>query len=264
MKKLVLGIVVTCCAVTKVGAQDFNKLFSDAEKKVEGAVNTVTQKTGNINSSNAGTHATQYSKVSNSDAISGLREALTVGASNASGKLAATNGFFGNAAIKILMPAEAKKVENTMRELGMGSQVDKAILTMNRAAEDASAKAVPIFRDAILHMSLTDGLSILKGGNGAATRYLRNTTTAALTAAFKPVIQASLNKVNATKYWADVFNIYNELPTTFNKVNPDLAAYVTERALNGLFLAIADEENKIRTDPAAQISSLLQKVFGGK
>ncbi len=259
----VFGFTLVLFTASALHAQDFGGMLNAAEKKVQNAVSSV-GKTNGINTNNTGGSTGNYGKVSNNDAISGLREALNVGANNASGRLSAPNGFFGNAAIKILMPNEAKKVENTMRELGMGSQVDKAILSMNRAAEDASAKAVPIFRDAIMHMSLTDGLSILKGGNGAATQYLRNTTTAALTAAFKPVIQASLEKVNATRYWADVFNVYNELPTTFNKVNPDLAAYVTERALNGLFLAIAEEENKIRTDPASQITSLLQKVFGGK
>jgi hypothetical protein len=203
-----------------------------------------------------------FSNISNTDAISGLKEALTIGSQNASKRLSATDGFFGNAAIKILMPPEAKKAESTMRKVGMGSQVDKAILSMNRAAEDASSRCVPIFRDAILHMSLTDGISILRGGDGAATRYLKSTTSSALTAAFKPEIKTSLDKVDATKYWAELFNAYDKLPFT-SKVNTDLPAYVTERALNGLFVAIAEEENKIRKDPAAQVSGLLQKVFGG-
>ena len=199
--------------------------------------------------------------LTSADISAGLRQALQVGAQNATGKVSAVNGFFGNALIKVLMPPEAKKVENTLREIGLGSQVDNAILTMNRAAEDASAKALPIFLDAIKNRSIDDGLRILKGGNDAATQYLKAKTSAALTAAFKPVIQESLDKVNATKYWADVFNAYNDLPTTFNKVNPDLTAYVTERALNGVFVYIADEEAKIRMNPAARVTDLLKKVF---
>jgi len=146
--------------------------------------------------------------------------------------------------------------------VGMGSYVDDAILSMNRAAEDASTKALDIFVDAIKNMSIQDAASILSGGDNAATEYLKAKTTASLTAAFRPIIQQSLDKVNATKYWATVFNTYNELPTTFKKVNPDLPAYVTERALNGVFVYIAKEEAKIRKDPAAQVTNLLKKVFG--
>jgi len=199
--------------------------------------------------------------LSSDDIAAGLREALQVGAKNATGRVSAVDGFFGNALIKVLMPPEAKKVETTLREVGMGAQVDNAILSMNRAAEDASAKALPIFLDAIKNISIDDGMKILKGNNDAATQYLKSKTLAALTAAFKPVIQESLDKVNATKYWADIINAYNGLPTTFKKINPDLTAYVTERALNGVFVYIADEEAKIRKNPAARVSDLLKKVF---
>lgn len=240
--------------VSKAQAQNFKDLVNKAEQKIEGT-------TSNSKSSQSG-GGNNFNNISNTDAVSGLREALNVGSQNASKRLSAPNGFFGNAAIKILMPPEAKKVETALREVGMGSQVDKAILSMNRAAEDASSRSVPIFRDAILHMSLTDGIGILRGGDGAATRYLQSTTSAALTTAFKPEIKTSLDKVNATKYWAEIFKAYDKLPFT-SKVNTDLPAYVTQRALNGLFVAIAEEENKIRKDPAAQVSGLLQKVFGG-
>jgi hypothetical protein len=202
--------------------------------------------------------------LSQSEIAAGLKQALQVGAKNATNKVSAVNGFFGNALIKILMPPEAKKVEHTLREIGLGEQVDNAILSMNRAAEDASSKALQIFIDAITSMTIEDGLAILKGKNDAATQYLKNKTTAKLTAAFRPVIQESLDKVNATKYWAIVFNTYNELPTTYNKVNPDLPGYVTERALNGVFVYIADEEAKIRLNPAARVTDLLKKVFGSQ
>jgi hypothetical protein len=155
-------------------------------------------------------------------------------------------------------------VESTLRSFGFGQVVDKAILSMNRAAEDAAGKAAPIFINSIKSMNIQDGINILKDGNGAATAYLRNSTTAALTQAFRPVIQNSLSKVGATAYWGDVMKIYNGLPTTRNKINPDLTAYVTERALNGLFVSIADEEAKIRTNPAARVTDLLNKVFGAK
>ena len=135
---------------------------------------------------------------------------------------------------------------------------------MNRAAEDAATKAVPIFVNAITTMSIQDGINIVRGGNGAATNYLKTRTTAELTNAFRPVIQNSLNKLNVATYWNQLFTFYNKLPTTFNKINPDLTAYVTERALSGLFLTIAQEENKIRSNPSARVTDLLQKVFGAK
>ncbi len=204
------------------------------------------------------------SGLSESEVGDGLKEALRVGAKNATSKVSAPDGFFGNALIKVLMPPEAQKVEKTLRDVGLGDQVDNTILSMNRAAEDACTKAVEIFIDAIMKMSIQDAMAILKGGNNAATNYLKDKTTTALTNTFRPVIQESLDKVNATKYWATMFNTYNKLPTTFKKVNPDLPAYVTERALNGVFVYIAEEEAKIRTNPAARVSDLLKKVFGNQ
>lgn len=216
------------------------------------------------NSGSGSGSGTSLGSLSNTEIVNGLREALQVGAKNASGKLSVENGFFGNALLKILLPPEARKVEAALRNIGMGQLVDKTILSMNRAAEDAAGKAVPVFVNAITSMSIQDGLNILRGGNGAATNYLRNTTTAALTTAFRPVIQNSLNKMNVGTYWNQVFSTYNRLPLTGSKVNPDLTAYVTERALAGLFQTIAEEENKIRTNPGARVSDLLKKVFGAK
>jgi len=239
-------IIILLYSFGSVAAQSLDNYVKDAQHLVN----------GNQNSGGS------ISSLSNEDITGALHEALQVGAKNATGRLSAVDGFFGNSLIKINMPSDAKKAENTLRNLGFGKQVDDAILSMNRGAEDASLKALPIFVDAIKNMSIDDGLSILKGGNGAATQYLKTKTSAALTTAFRPVISASLEKVNATKYWADVFNTYNKLPTTFKKVNPDLVSYVTERALNGLFITIADEEAKIRLNPAARVSDLLQKVFG--
>lgn len=200
--------------------------------------------------------------LSNEDVVAGLKEALSVGARNSSDKLSALDGFFANAAIKVLMPQEAKKVESTLRNMGLGDMVDKAILSMNRAAEEASKSAAPIFVDAITSMSIQDAFGILKGNDSAATVYLKGKTTAELTNAFKPVIESALEKTNATKYWKDVFETYNKLPTTFNKINTDLSGYVTDKALTGLFFQVALEEQKIRKDPAARVTDILKKVFG--
>jgi len=220
-------------------------------------------KANQVINNNSGNKGTGVGSLSNTDIVSALREALQIGAQNSGKKLSLPNGYFGNQIIKILMPPEAKKVESTLRGMGMGDQVDKAILSMNRAAEDAAMKAVPIFIDAIKGMSIQDGLSILQGGNGAATNYLKSKTTSALTNAFRPVIKNSLDKVDATRYWKDIFSTYNKVPLV-KHINPDLTAYVTERALNGLFVTVADEENKIRTNPAARVTDLLKKVFGAK
>jgi Protein of unknown function (DUF4197) len=248
------GLLKVCISVSLLGtlsvktqAQD----LGDYIKTIDRTVKTVKTKTG----TSGGGSLTQ------SEIAAGLREALEIGAKNATGLVSKPNGFFGNALIKVLMPPEAKKVENTLRQLGMGRYVDDAILSMNRAAEDASIKALTIFVNAIKGMSIQDGLAILKGGNNAATNYLKNKTTTALTTSFKPVIRESLDKVNATKYWSIVFTTYNELPTTFKKINPDLPSYVTERALAGVFHYIEDEEAKIRLNPAARVTDLLKKVF---
>lgn len=199
------------------------------------------------------------SGLSNDEIISGLKEALSVGTNNAAQKLSNADGFFKDAAIKILMPEEAKKVEAKLRGLGMGKQVDNAILSMNRAAEDASKEVAPIFVNAIKGMSIQDGVGILKGGDFAATNYLKDKTTASLTEIFRPVIEASLQKVNATKYWNTVFSTYNAFSS--EKVNTDLVAYVTEKALSGIFYQVGLEEQKIRKDPVARTTDLLKKVF---
>ena len=197
--------------------------------------------------------------LSNEEIINGLKEALTIGTDSSTRKLSRADGFFSNAAIKIVMPGEAKKVESTLRSFGMSSLVDKAVLSMNRAAEDAAAGVTSIFWDAIKQMSLQDGISILRGGDFAATEFLKKNTTEVLKIKMRPVIQASLDKVNATTYWKDVFTSYNKFSR--QQVNTDLTTYVTEKALNGLFHEISLEEQKIRKDPAAQVTELLKKVF---
>jgi hypothetical protein len=200
--------------------------------------------------------------LSTEEVVAGLKEALSVGANNGASKLSAVDGFFANAAIKVLMPPEAQKVEKALRTAGMGKLVDDAILSMTRAAEDAAKSAAPIFLDAIKGMSFQDAMGILRGSDTAATGYLRGKTVPALTEAFRPVIEGALEKTGATKHWKTVFETYNKLPTTFNKVNPDLAGYVTDRGLSGLFYQVAEEEMQIRKNPAARVTETLKKVFG--
>lgn len=207
------------------------------------------------------TTQTKSSLLGSDNISNGLKEALQIGATNAAKKLGLQDGFFGNAAIKILMPPEAQKIEKKLREYGMGSQVDDAILSMNRAAESASQSAAPIFINAIKTMSITDAVNILKGTDTAATGYLREKTTPQLTTAFKPVIEQSLDEVGATTKWSALVSLYNNIPF-IKKLNPDLAGYVTDRALGGMFLTVADEEKKIRKDPVAQTTDLLKKIFG--
>ena len=199
--------------------------------------------------------------LSNEDIVSGLKEALSVGAQNSASKLSSVNGFLSNAAIKVLMPEEAKKVESTLRSAGLGKLVDDAILSMNRAAEEASKSAAPIFVDAVKGMNVQDALGILRGNDSAATSYLKGKTWQPLTNAFKPVIDGALEKTGATKYWAAVFEAYNKIPLT-KKVNTDLSNYVTGRALGGMFYQVALEEQNIRKNPAARVNDILKKVFG--
>ena len=195
------------------------------------------------------------------EAARGIREALTKGTGKSVDILSVADGYFGNPEIKIPFPEDARLVESRLRSMGLGKKVDEAILSINRAAENAAVEAKPIFVNAITGMSIQDAIGIVKGANNAATEYLRRTTSTDLRAEFKPVIKKSLDKVQATKYWGDVINTYNMIPLV-QKINPDLADYVTGKAIDGLFIMIAKEELKIRKDPLARTSELLKKVFG--
>ncbi|MFI5156279.1 MAG: DUF4197 domain-containing protein, partial [Chitinophagales bacterium] len=188
----------------------------------------------------------------------------TMGAEKSTDRLSVVNGFFKDAAVKILLPEQAQKVEKTLRGIGMGQLVDDAILSINRAAEDAAKTATPIFVKAVKDMSIQDALGILRGPDTAATSYLKKSTSTQLTTEFKPIIDSSLKKTDATKYWKTVFQTYNDLPTTFKKVDPDLTSYVTQRAMDGIFYYVAAEEKLIRKDPAAQVTDILKQVFGAK
>ncbi len=198
--------------------------------------------------------------LSNTDITNGLKEALKLGANNSTSTAAKLDGFYKNPLIKIPFPKEAKQMESQLKALGMSKQVDKFTQSLNRAAEDAAKSAAPIFLESIKKITINDGLSILQGNNDAATQFLKNTSNAALLAAFKPIVQKSLAKVKVTKYWKPLTNTYNQIPLV-NKVNPDLNQYVTDKAIEGLFKLIAAEELKIRKDPSARINDILKKVF---
>ena len=202
------------------------------------------------------------SDISENEAGQGIKEALTQGVTNAVLNLNKTDGFFGSEVYKMFLPPDAQKIEKTLRSAGMGAQVDKAILAINRGAEDAVAFAKPIFVDAIREMTLTDALNIVRGNKDAATQYFKQKTSEKLIAAFTPSVQSSLDKVDATKYYDDMVNTYNKFPTTFKKVNPDLTSFVVGKAVDALFNQVAIEEANIRANPAARATDILKKVFG--
>lgn len=201
--------------------------------------------------------------VTEAEAGNGIKEALSQGLVKAVIQLNRQDGFFKDAFYKILMPPDARKIENTLRDLGMGKMVDKAILQINRAAEDAAGFAKPIFVDAIRSMTISDAIGLVRNGDTSATHFFRVKTTDKLIAAFLPVIKASLDKVDATRYYSDVINTYNNFPTTFRKLNPDLPSFVTGKATDALFDLMAKEEINIRQNIAARTTELLRKVFGG-
>jgi hypothetical protein len=195
------------------------------------------------------------------DAIAGIREALIKGTGDCVGIVSAMNGYLGNPEIKIPFPENARDIENKLRALGFGKNVDEVITTINHAAEDAAKSALPVFTSAIKHMTVNDALGIVKGSPDAATLYLRKTTTGELQAQFLPIVKSSLEKTGATSLWSDVVKQYNQIPFV-KKQDPDLSGYVTAKAIDGLFIMLAKEEARIRKDPAARTSEILKKVFG--
>jgi len=193
----------------------------------------------------------------------GLKEALVKGITVGSDLASQTDGYFKNPQIKIPFPPDVKRVEDRLRQIGLNNEVDKFIVTLNRGAEDAAKEAKPIFVTAIKSLTIEDAWGILKGQPDAATQYLKRTTSPQLREKFKPVIQTSLDKVSATKYYSDLVNTYNKIPLV-EKVNPDLNEYATNLAMQGLFTMIASEEKKIRDNPTERTTDLLRKVFSSQ
>ncbi len=202
----------------------------------------------------------QLGTMENADISAGLKEALNNGISKQVTKLTATDGFYKNQAVKILLPAELQKVDKTLRSIGLGSLADEGIKSLNRAAESAVKEATPIFVDAIRNMSFTDAKNILLGNQTSATTYLQNSTSTALYSKFNPVVKSSFSKVGADKVWENIINKYNQVPLV-QKVNPDLNDYVTDKAMEGVFKMVAVEEVNIRTKLSSRTSDLLKRVF---
>lgn len=195
------------------------------------------------------------------EAADGIREALIKGTENTVDMVSAVDGYFGNPEIKIPFPPEAQQMEQKLRAIGFGYKVDEAVLAMNRAAEKAAQEIQPIFISAIKKMSISDAIDIVNGNDHAATEYLRKTTSDQLFLKIKPIIEQSLQTVDATRYWNELITTYNAIPFV-KKMNPDLAEYVTEKSILGIFVMVSHEEEKIRKDPKARTTELLQKVFG--
>lgn len=196
------------------------------------------------------------------DIAAGLKEALKIGAGNAVSLTGKTDGYFGNAAIKILMPEKLQTVEKGLRLIGQGEQVDAFVLSMNRAAEKAAPSAQAIFVDAITSMTFDDARKILSGGDTAATDYFRAKTGNALTAAFQPIVKDSMKDVGVVKQYQQLQSSYQSVPFASSVPSFDIESYVVGKALDGLFHVLGDEERKIRTDPAARVTDLLKQVFG--
>jgi hypothetical protein len=235
MKKIYLLVLIAIFCLQNTDAQ----FLKDAKKLLNSKTKGLTEK----------------------DAADGIKEALVNGTGESVKTVSVLNGYWGNPEIKIPFPSEAREMESKLRTIGMGKKVDEFNESMNRAAEKAATEAKPIFVTAIKEMTVKDAINIVRGSDNAATMYLRNTTSPQLIDKFKPIIKSSLDNVNATKYWSDLITIYNKIPLV-KKMNPDLPAYVTGKAIDGLFVMIAKEELKIRKDPMARTSELLKRVFG--
>lgn len=279
MKKITLAaaLLVTSSAAVQAQKIDLTKIKDKATEVIKG-----TSTSGSSSSSGSTTTTTtnttvttianqaasalsglSISSLSESDVANALKEALKVGSKNASSQLSVTDGFNKNLNVRIPFPEDAQRVATKLRKIGLGKKVDEFETTLNRAAEKAVPQAVDIFGNAITTMSITDAKNILQGSNDAATQYLQGKTTDQLYTAFYPYISQTLKSTGATSKWTDITKLYNKIPGV-KKVETDLGKYTTNKALKGMFTVVAGEELKIRQDPQARVTDLLQKVFGAK
>jgi hypothetical protein len=203
----------------------------------------------------------QQSGLSDAKIGSGLKEALKVGTENTVNVTGRTDGYFQNKAIKILMPKTLQKLEKPLRLVGYGPQIDEFVLSMNRAAEKAAPFAKEIFWDAIVQMTFDDARKILGGGDTAATDYFKEKTSGKLAAAFRPIVEQTMNEVGVTRQYKELVGRYEKIPFT-KSVAFDVDQYVVDKAMDGLFFVLGQEEQKIRKDPAARVTDLLKDVFG--
>ena len=197
------------------------------------------------------------------DAANALKETLSKGVEKGVGALSIKDGFFNNQAVKIPFPPEASTIFDKLKKMDFQKELNKVVLSINRAAEDAIISAKPIFINAIKNMTIKDAINIVKGSETAGTNYLYDNTNAELVEAFKPNIKSSLNRVNATKQWKNIMSTYNKIPFV-KKINPDLELYVTQKTIEGLFHILSEEEIEIRKNPQKRTSDILKKVFGNK
>ncbi len=241
MKKIIVGLALAAALLT--GSSAFAQ---DIKGVIQGAMGTAS----------AGSGAGQ------SDSAAGLKEALAVGTGNAVQALSKPDGYFGDAAVKILLPGKLQTAADVLKKAGYQKEVDELILSMNRAAESAAPKARPIFENAVKNMSFEDASKILNGGNTAATDYFKSKTSSQLTEAFKPAVSDSMNQVGVTRAYKALTDRYTSM-VPFGQVDSfDLDRYVTQKSVDGLFVKIGQEEARIRTNPAARTTELLKKVFG--
>jgi len=249
MNKIKFLLVALCAImICSAPAQSQSKLQSFLKKITPAKKTTTTTTTTTI-------------QPTTSDIGLGIKQALEIGTSHGADLLSAKDGFLGNAAVKILFPPEAQKVEKTLRAIGLGSLADNVVVSLNRAAEDAAKEAKPIFLSAIKQMTITDATNILLGNQNSATEYFKRVTTSQLMEKFSPVVTTSLSKVGATKYWTDASTRYNKIPLV-KPVNTDLSNYVAQKAIDGMFIQVAQEELSIRNNLGARSTTLLQQVFG--
>ena len=240
-----LSILITNCS----SQINLNKLSNKVKDQID---KTKTTETSN--------------PLTNEEVIKGLKEALSQGIEKGANQASALDGFLKNDLIKLPFPPDAKKVKDKAIQLGLENKVNEFEEVLNRSAEQAAKEAAPIFLSAIKNMSVQDGFGILKGGDNAATNYLKDNTSEKLYNAFFPKVEAAISSVNLTSYWNPLAKSYNKttLLSGNEPINTDLNKYVTERAISGLFLLIENEEKKIRKDPIARASDILKKVFGSQ
>jgi Protein of unknown function (DUF4197) len=204
---------------------------------------------------------TGYAPLTEEEVTQALKDALSRGIARSAASVARTDGYFANPQLKIGLPEDANKLENTLRKLGFGVEIDRSVLQLNRAAEWAAGRAKPVFIKAITSMSIDDAFDLLNGAQDAATRYLIDESRDELYEQFRPIISEALAETSAARYYADLVKHYNALPLVYD-VDPDLDDYVTEQALDGLFVLMAQEEARIRTLASSRGTRLMKRVFG--
>lgn len=236
-------------------------VFKSAVKNQTGVdLSKVGQKNTTTSTTSTPQATADLSSLTSSQISSGLKEALSMGVTEGVKKLGVTDGFYKNEMVKILMPEKLRKIDTTLRSIGLGSLADQGVKLLNRAAEDAVTEAAPIFASAITTMTITDAKNILLGSDNAATSYLQTKTQSQLFSAFEPKVQASLGKVGADTVWKNIISKYNTF--TGQAVTTDLNEYVTTETINGVFKMVAEKESGIRNNSALRTTSLLEKVFG--